>query len=190
MAKKKKREPMLFSTPPKTDAEKFNREGAGGGAAANLVEPPLGGWDSSYVPGYSDIRHSNDLRVRDGEKPIEMAVRLQWARWEGEQHNRDLLPWLRQGYEFVVVDQADKARWFRDLGFDFPPAARVDAQGYVRRDDTVLMFCSAEQAAKNFRKERDYQDLVNNIPSGENLDESLAEKTTETVQLEHGSEVF
>ncbi len=190
MAKKKKREPMLFSTPPTTEAEKFNREGITPSRDIFLVEPPLGGWDSSYVPGYSDIRHFNDLATRDGKKLMELAVRLQWARWEGEQHNRDLLPWLRQGYEFVVVDQADKARWFRDLGYGFPPAARVDAQGYVRRDDTVLMFCDAAQAAKNLRKERDYQDLVNAIPPGENLDETLAESSTEKVQLQHGSEVF
>ena len=104
------------------------------------------GWDRSYVPGYSETRRANELRVRDGKKPIPQD-RLQWIRLNHtdgkEMGDRDMLGWAMQGYQFITMAELE-AR-----GFGMPPTAYIDTQGRIRREDLALAFVDNTQAQKN-----------------------------------------
>jgi len=104
------------------------------------------GWDRSYVPGYSEQRRANELRVRDGLKPIPMD-RLQWIRLSHvdgrEVGDRDMLGWALDGYQFITVQE------LKDRGYGMPPTAYVDTQGRVRREDLALAFVDNAQARLN-----------------------------------------
>jgi len=109
-------------------------------------------WDNSFVPGYSEMRHDNDLLVLEGRKPIPIA-RAQWIKvGKGDSMNsdlRDLLPFTRLGYRFVTVSDLPR------LGWGMPPAAYAAEDGTIRREDVALAFVSAERAAINIAKQRE-----------------------------------
>ena len=104
------------------------------------------GWDRSYVPGYGEQRRSNELRVRDGKKPIPLD-RLQWIRLNHidgkEVGERDMLQWALDGYQFITLQE------LKDRGYGMPPTAYVDSQGRIRREDLALAFVDNAQARKN-----------------------------------------
>ena len=108
------------------------------------------GWDRSYVPGYSEVRRANELRVRDGKRPVEQD-RLQWIRLNTsdgkEVGDRDMLGWALTGYQFITVQE------MKDRGFGMPPTAYVDTQGRIRREDLALAFVDYAQSRKNIDRE-------------------------------------
>lgn len=119
-------------------------------------------WDNSYVPGYSEARRDNELRVRDGKKPIAIP-RLQWLRVghldAKDVGNKDMLEWARLGYQFVTEE--DLKSW----GFAMPPAAHVAADGRIRREDVALAFVSPEQHAANVARQAQINGEFHAAPS-------------------------
>lgn len=142
--------PLIFANKTVSDAEKHWAQ------HDNLktwrAEPPLGGWDSSYVPGYSDERHYWSAK---GEVPIEhMDARLQWVRAVGENDYRGWMPWARMDYVLVRVEDDGTIPLLDKHGWERPPAAQVMPDGTLRRDDTLLAYCDGDTARKHHREER------------------------------------
>ena len=113
------------------------------------------GFDNSYVPGYSEQRRANEIRVRDGHKPIPLD-RLYWsrvARVDGSNVDyRDAVGVSRLGYRACTVED------LRDRGWGMPPGAHVAADGLIRREDTALAIVDYARAEKNRQKQREIND--------------------------------
>lgn len=109
-------------------------------------------FDWSYVPGYSEQRKINELRVRDGKKPIEMD-KLYWpraSRIDGTNVDyREAVTVSRLGYRACTVED------LKERGWGMPPAAHVAADGTIRREDTVLAIVDSDRAAKNLKKQNE-----------------------------------
>lgn len=112
-------------------------------------------WDHSYVPGYSEARRDNELRVRDGAKALPMP-KLQWVRVGHVDAtavgNKDMLQWALMGYEFASVEDLKR------FGYTMPPTAHIDAAGRIRREDVALAFVSHEQHIKNVARQKSVND--------------------------------
>ena len=103
-------------------------------------------WDSSYVPGYSEKKHENEILVAKGRKPVPIP-RLQWIRVVGT-HGEDvgtaeMIEWYHLGYQFATKEDMDS------MGFGMPPGASIDAAGRIRRIDSALAFVDEERAEAN-----------------------------------------
>jgi hypothetical protein len=179
------RKPFVY--PGKTDsvAEKFSHDPKA--HEKHLAEPPLGGWDANYVPGYSDHRHLNELRVRRGEKPIPLPAKLHWIRATGERVGyRDLMEWTRKGYK--VIDDAEErdgkpfSETLAQHGWGWPPVGTIQ-NGMIRKgnEDLILAYVDGDRARQNEREDAEYRAMMEGA-SGEAHIESETE-TRETVQL-------
>jgi hypothetical protein len=155
-----KRKPMIFPGQKTNTSEKFVAEKKGM-EQMGRAEPPEGGWDANYVPGYSDERHYWESQGKNSS--LEMPGRLQWIRATGAQANyRDTLEWSRKGYIVLkCVPRADGG-WdppteLAKHGWGIPPVAEIQENGVIRKgtEDAVLAYCDGEQARKNFLKEQD-----------------------------------
>ena len=108
--------------------------------------------DASYVPGYSEAKQQNELRVKDGKPPIPMP-KLQWVRVkrrDGASYVADtdegMVEWRRLGYKAMGVADLDR------YGFGWPPAAGSGPtpDGLIcRGGDLALFFVDEERAERN-----------------------------------------
>jgi len=115
-------------------------------------------FDASYVPGYSEAKVENELRVRDGKPPIPIP-KLQWVRvkkpnaadWVSET-DEGMVEWRRLGFRAMGKDD------LRKYGYGWPPAAGSgpDSDGLIRRGDLALFFVDESRASRN-RKVRDLE---------------------------------
>lgn len=107
-----------------------------------------GARDASYVPGYSEKRTENEIRVRDG-KPSLPIPRLQWVRGSnraGEDvsiADEGMMEWRRLGYRACGLDDLES------MGFGMPPTAHVGPDGTIRRQDLILFFVDEKRAQRN-----------------------------------------
>lgn len=114
--------------------------------------------DATYVPGFSDMRRARDLEiaaVASGRKlrheaNIEsLPVNLRWTRTHrvanGQPDGRKQIASGGMGYRAVNKTQIGKEPWLTAL----PPGATIDADGSIRKGDTVLMVADAKNAARN-----------------------------------------
>ncbi len=162
----KKREPMIWPGQKTNTSERFEAENKGK-VQMGTAEPPEGGWDSNYVPGYSDERHYWEQQGKNSS--LEMPGRLQWIRAHGAQANyRDTLEWSRQGYivlKCIKHEKGENGDWgggwdppteMAKHGWGRPPVAEIQDDGVIRTgtEDAVLAYCDGERAAKNFLKEQ------------------------------------
>ncbi len=161
MADNKKR-PVIFPSERKADAVRHYETGQGD-TTAGTIEPPRGGWDSSYVPGFSELRHANSYAKtlqgrREGYTEVELPCNIAWIRYAGDHDYRGMIEWRKKGYEIITVDTTTgKAELLEKHGFGIPPAAQVTSDGMIRRDDTVLAYCDGETHRKNIREHEEYR---------------------------------
>lgn len=111
--------------------------------------------DLSYVPGFSDMRRRHALALAEyakgeltrAEVPS-LPVNLRWARAQSKDGRPDSEKVFRheqKGYKLVNAAEAKGQDWFTGT----PPGATVQADGSIRRGDTVLMVCDAQSARRN-----------------------------------------
>jgi len=183
---KKKRKPLVFSQQQKSEAQKFAKNPER--LRSHMAEPPLGGWDSSYVPGYSDARHHNEILKREGKKPVPLPIRLQWMRMANDSHDyRDIIKWKRLGYEPLECAEGGCAK-LEEHGYDLPPAGHIDPQDHIRKDDLILGWTSGERAAKNLADEEAYKKAIHDVPAQDTIEGEVEEE--EQVYLSHGADAF
>lgn len=113
--------------------------------------------DLTYVPGFSDMRRKRDLTLADvasGKLPRHEAklaplpVNVRWTRThtiKGAPDGRKQIANGNLGYAAVNKDQIGKVPWLTEL----PPGATIDADGSIRKGDTILMVADAKNAARN-----------------------------------------
>ena len=105
-----------------------------------------GGWDSSYVPGYSEKRRENELRVAKGLQEVALP-RLQWVRANHVDGRAiatsEMYKWAKLGYQRVTEED------FEDLGISMPPAAHKGADGSICKEDLVLCYVPEDVAKRN-----------------------------------------
>lgn len=112
--------------------------------------------DNSYVPGFSDMRRARDVAIahyvrHKGERSAiqPLPVNLRWARnqnMKGDPDSSKQFGHGGRGYRVATKTDVGQA-WLTKL----PPGAELGADGSIRKGDTVLMVCDAQQAAKNQR---------------------------------------
>jgi hypothetical protein len=156
MTDKKKRPPLMFPGKSTTDVEKFHESHVG--EKPVLCDPPEGGWDSSYVPGFSDLRHMNEELKKKGKKPVPLPANVLWVRSTGKDDYRGMIEYRRQGYE-IVNDATPEgtSETLNRYGYGLPPAAQIMPDGTIRRDDVILAWCTGEQHAKNVKQHEEYR---------------------------------
>ena len=127
-------------------------------------------FDWSYVPGYSEQRRINELSIRDGRKPIAID-KLYWARAsrvDGTNVDyREAVTVSRLGYRACTIED------LKERGWGMPPSAHVAADGSIRREDTVLAIVDSSRAAKNLKKQQDYNaEFERNFTEGDTAPEA------------------
>ena len=114
--------------------------------------------DATFVPGFSDMRRNRDLElaaVASGKKLRHEAniqplpVNLRWTRTHGV---KDAKPDGRKqiaaggaGYKAVNEKQVGKETWLTAL----PAGCTIDADGSIRKGDTILMVTDGATAGRN-----------------------------------------
>ena len=140
--KSRKAVPLIFTKPPTTAAEKHHNTGEAERVRTS-VEPPEGGWDSSYVPEYSDHKHMNEELRKQGKKPVDLPANLCWV----PKSFRGMMPYDRKGY--TVIDDVNQETGVSDLlqkhGWGMPPAATITPEGRIEKDDSYLAYVDAER---------------------------------------------
>lgn len=113
--------------------------------------------DMTYVPGFSEMRRARDLElagVASGKIPKHEAkfaplpVNVRWTRvatLNGSPDGRKLIASSSMGYKAVSKDQVGKEAWLTAL----PPGATFDADGSIRKGDTILTVAAGADAARN-----------------------------------------
>lgn len=113
--------------------------------------------DLTYVPGFSDMRRARDLtlagvasgKIARHEAVLEpLPVNCRWTRThtgKGEPDGRKQIASGNLGYRAVNKDQIGKVPWLTAL----PPGATLDADGSIRKGDTILMVTDAKNAGRN-----------------------------------------
>lgn len=155
---------------------------------------PMVAQDYTFVPGYSDKRRINDERMRKGQAPLPMPYRFQLVpttKPNGQPDNRRVAEWSMKGYRKVSKADIESG----SLGIKMPPAAVITADGAVRIGDSDLMYCGADNAAKEEARGRSAIEARNADDNaaqdlhragrevarpGENLTYSETERTLET----------
>lgn len=113
--------------------------------------------DLTYIPGFSDQRQARDLELADiasGKKgrheaslaPLE--VNCHWVRSHtpaGAPDGRKQVGYGNSGYKVVDKSQIGKTGWLKEL----PPGATIEADGSIRKGDTILMVADAKTASQN-----------------------------------------
>jgi len=131
----KKSKPMLFGSAT-MDADALHK----------MDEMDDAGYDNSYVPGYSEERRKNELRVRDGQSAsnIDHLYWVRTSRVDGSDVDyRDAVAVSRLGYRAATVDDLSERGWA------MPPAAHIGADGLIRREDLALAIVDKDIAKKN-----------------------------------------
>jgi len=115
-------------------------------------------FDAAYVPGYSEAKIENELRIRDGKKPIPIP-KLQWVRVKRpngsdyvSETDEGMVNWLRLGFRAMGKEDLEA------YGYGWPPAAGSgpDSDGLIRRGDLALFFVDENRATRN-RQKRDIE---------------------------------
>ena len=113
--------------------------------------------DMTYVPGFSDMRRERDLElaaVASGAKPRHEAkvqplpVNMRWTRTHkpsGAPDGTKQMSTGNLGYRAVHKDEIGKEAWLKAA----PPGATYDADGSIRKGDTILMIADDKTAARN-----------------------------------------
>lgn len=125
-------------------------------------------FDAAYVPGYSEQRMDNEIRVRDGKKPIPMP-KLQWVRIKRpnaadhvSETDEGMVNWLQKGYRSMGLSDLER------YGYGWPPAAgsSVSPDGLIcRGGDLALFFVDEIRAARNYtRREAELASEGDRIP--------------------------
>lgn len=112
------------------------------------------GFSASFVPGYSDKRHENELLKVDGHsgevKPLKH--RFHWARSRNMTNTANdgtrMLHWKRQGYRVVGYQEAI------DMGYNLAenPAIEPGEDGNAHWMEYTLTVCDAPTAAANWNR--------------------------------------
>ena len=102
--------------------------------------------DLTYLQGYSNKRMQIDDDERRNRAPsVQLSHRFHYVtdkKPSGIPDGRKLTSFKAQGYRMVKWDEA------ANLGIEVPLHAEQTVDGGIRVGDTVLMVCSAENAAK------------------------------------------
>lgn len=113
--------------------------------------------DMTYVPGFSDMRRAKDLELagiasgripRHEAKLAPLPVNLHWTRTakpSGAPDGAKQIGAGNAGYRTVHKDQIGKEAWLKSA----PPGSTFDADGSIRKGDTILMVADGKQAARN-----------------------------------------
>jgi len=113
--------------------------------------------DLTFVPGFSDMRRARDLELagvaagkiqRHEAKVDPLPVNLRWTRThtvKGAPDGRKQIASGNLGYKAVNKSQIGKEPWLTAL----PPGATVDADGTIRKGDTILMVTDGKTAGRN-----------------------------------------
>ena len=122
---------------------------------AAFHDPTLMDRDMSYVPGFSEMRRNQAIKMAEyaaGKCAKEdipfLPVNLRWARVQNRAGQTDTSKAHAhggKGYKFVNVKEHVGQDWLKAL----PPGAEQMADGTIRRGDTALMWCPREAAAKS-----------------------------------------
>lgn len=122
--------------------------------SAAFHDPTIMDRDATYVPGYSEgqrlvstkLAEFQQGKIAKGDIPFQ-SVRLRWARSQNRSGTPDTMKTHahgQKGYRLVNKEHVGQS-WLKDL----PPGCEVLPDGSIRRGDTVLMYCSREDAAKS-----------------------------------------
>lgn len=113
--------------------------------------------DLTHVPGFSEMRRNRDNEialVASGKKPAHEAkisplpVNLHWTRAnrvKGDPDGTEQVAMGNLGYRLVNESHIGKEPWITAL----PAGATVDADGSIRKGDTILMVADAKTAARS-----------------------------------------
>lgn len=116
-------------------------------------EKALGRYGVTYVPGYSEMKAENELRIKDGNAPIPIP-RLQWVRIKrpnaGDyvvETDEGMVEFVRLGYRAMGVEDLDR------YGYGWPPAAgsKPNSDGLICIGDLALFYVDADTAKRNRR---------------------------------------
>ncbi len=128
--------------------------------SAAFADPNIMDRDMSYVPGFSDLRRQRDLKVaeyvnhRCAKSDIpELPVNVRWGRNQkiaGTPDSSKIFGHSLNGYRAATTkDISDTpGSWLRAM----PPGAESNADGTIRKGDTILLVATKERAATNARR--------------------------------------
>jgi hypothetical protein len=138
------RKPLLFSNP--FDDERLDD-----------IENAEALWDAAYVPIYSELKQQNEIRVKNGETPLELP-KLLWVRVNRpdgsavQQTDDSMMNIYRLGFKPCGADDLES------MGFGRPPTSSIGADGLIRRGvDLALFYVDSERAQRN----RERQERIN-----------------------------
>lgn len=182
---------------------------------AAKYDPALhaGSLDPSRVPGYAEIVKANDIAQADplvfrdktgmtqeeayakvGAKPQELPVELKWLRISGpggaDSHSaaRELDKAVHQeGFRLATKTDLD------NLGYGFPPTARMAEDGIIRRGPDVALYIRSGEVARKWEQyyaaETARLEGANALPDtlreGDHSVETFTEAERETVEVTH-----
>ena len=128
--------------------------------SADFNDPHGMARDSTYVPGFSEMRREYATKAAEYERGQRgqgpqisrdqvptLDVNLRWARnqaKDGKPDNVKPFGHSRLGYRMVTKDDVGQP-WLKEL----PGGAFVQADGTIRNGDTVLMVTDRRNAARN-----------------------------------------
>src|SRR3990167_381766 len=112
--------------------------------------------DSTFVPGFSNLRRERDLAIaevaagkRHAKDVPTMPFNLRWARnqrQDGKPDSSKVFAHNTKGYEQI---SREKHVGHGKIIPSLPPGAVEGQDGTIRNGDTVLMIATKEAAAKN-----------------------------------------
>ena len=128
--------------------------------------------DLTYVPGFSDMRRERDLelaavasgkKARHEAKIAPLPVNCYWARTHkvggGAPDNSKQIAHGNDGYKVVHKDDIGKQPWLKAL----PPGATIDADGAIRKGDSILMVTDAKTAGRNAARKQVATQRLSNV---------------------------
>ena len=126
---------------------------------------------STFVPGYSDKRHQNEVKMERGEKPDTLDHRFHWARrmnLSGEDFGGGVQRQIDQGYEVANYDDLIKQ------GYNLKQNAAIKKapDGSAILGDMVLTVIDARGAAAHWQKNRDAVEAQESRPEAM-MDEAI-----------------
>lgn len=183
---KSKRGPVVF--PGKTVPAGDKHEESGAGHKPKLVAPPDGGWDASYVPGFSDMRHMNDALKAKGKHGVDLPANVCWV----PRNYRGFMPYKRKGYEVITDAQLDesgnkRSEMLEKHGWEVAPAADVREDGTIQKDDLVLAYVPGDRYREEERKEAEYRAYMEGS-TGKNVE--VTTEHSEKIQISSDEEIF
>lgn len=138
------------------------------------------GWDSAYIPGYSDKRRENELRVLKGQKAIPLPLRFQWIRASTVNGKAvattEMYNWARLGYRKATKEVLD------EHGYGLPPAAFENPDGDIMKEDLVLAFVPEDIALRNKKRQDQTNAEFQGFASEDHIE--VEERTDKRVNLQ------